>query len=239
MDRSHDTIRIEDYKLEELLRMPLRSEAGHYRGRSGHVDWRQLAQYAASHCVNDFYSLPLEARTQRTLAELVERRWTNRHYRFLSNEHFWQTKTAVERHLASFLLEKYRDCRPIVLFEQLSTYIKELGMELSQIFQLIVADKDALEHSDAGYTVQKYMVDENEAAVSAFIHMTTVFCANAFGALPSRIEALFLLSGKRHVYYPDESSWTKSLDYMRLAASLLPQAHQEHAGSKRAMKLIM
>lgn len=215
MNRMLEVLRLEDYKLEELLRSP-RRESESVRKRD--LTWKQLAQYAASHCVNEFYTLPIEARTEQSITAIIERRWSNRYYKFHSSEHFLQTKQNVISHLTAFLTGEYRTNEPIVRFEQLSTYVPSIDMELSQIFQLIIKDDSAAN----GYTVQKYVIDENEATVSTFFHMTTVFCAHAFDVLPETIEVLTLLSGKRFLYYPDDSTLLQSLDYMRLAKSLLP-----------------
>ncbi|MDQ0114656.1 hypothetical protein [Paenibacillus harenae] len=215
MSRMHEVLRLEDYKLEELLRST-RGQAE--RGGERDVTWKQLAQYAASHCLNEFYALPIEARTEQSITAIIERRWSNRYYKFHSNEHYLQMKQKVISHLTAYLTGEYRTCEPIVRFEQLSAYVPSIDMELSQIFQLIIEDVSAVN----GYTVQKYVIDENEAAVSTFFHMTTVFCAHAFEVLPVTIEVLSLLSGKRFVCYPDELTLLQSLDYMRLAKSLLP-----------------
>lgn len=214
MTRMHEVLRLEDYKLEELLRSPHRENEPVNRD----VTWKQLAQYAASQCLNEFYALPIKARTELSITAIIERRWSNRYYKFHSNEHYLQIKQKVISHLTAFLTGEFRTCEPIVRFEQLSTYVPSMDLELSQIFQLIIEDASAVN----GYTVQKYVIDEQEATVSTFFHMTTVFCAHAFEALPATIEVLSLLSGNRFIYYPDDSTLRESLDYMRLAKSLLP-----------------
>jgi hypothetical protein len=216
MSQTHEVLRLEDYKLEELLRNPRRNSE-----RERDVTWQQLVQYAASHCVNEFYTLPIEARTEQSIAAIIERRWSNRNYKFHSNEHFLQTKQQVISQLTAFLTGENRACEPIVCFEQFSVYIPSIDMELSQIIQLIIED-NSLGSAAKGYKVQKYVFEANEATVSTFFHMTTVLCAHAFESLPASIEILSLHHGKKHVYHPDMATLLQSLDYMSLAKSLLP-----------------
>lgn len=215
-------IRIEDYKLEEMLRCPEQFASMHEgRKREGDVNWRQLTQFAASHVVNDFYMLPIEARMPEAVEALVERRWTNRHYKFLSGEHYLQMKRTVVENLALFLLGGACAETPILTFEQLTPYVEELDMELSQIFHAIAGDGSG---DAGGYIVQKFAVDADREALTLFFHMTSVVCMNAFERLPSRIEVLSVLEGKRLSFVPTEASLEQSYDYMYLIKSLLPEA---------------
>ncbi|MCK9859068.1 hypothetical protein [Paenibacillus sp. ATY16] len=74
------------------------------------------------------------------------------------------------------------------------------------------------------YIVRKYIVDEEEEIIALFQHLTAVFCSSAFGRLPYRIEVLSVLSGNPLIVYPDKKSLEKSLDYMNLAVSFMPEA---------------
>ncbi|CAM4093872.1 hypothetical protein PAAL109150_09465 [Paenibacillus alkaliterrae] len=223
MEQMPTIIRIEDYKLEELLRCPIRFAAIHAgRKRESDVNWRQMVQFAASHSVNDFYMLPLEARTEAAIEAAVERWWTNRHYKFHSDEHFLQMKQTVKENLTLFLLGGACTNMPIISFEQLRTYVDELDMELSQIFHTVAADSEG---GADDFIVQKFAVDVNKEALGLLFHMTSVFCMSAFEKLPSRIEVLSLLEGKRITFVPNEASLERSLDYMYLIKSLLPEAN--------------
>ncbi|NIK78122.1 hypothetical protein FHS15_003260 [Paenibacillus castaneae] len=79
MEQAPALIRIEDYKLEQLVRGTERfGEIKSDRKRSSKVSWRQMVLFAALHSVNEFYMLPLQLRTHAVLEELVEKWWTNR-----------------------------------------------------------------------------------------------------------------------------------------------------------------
>lgn len=222
MEQIPTVLRIEDYKLEELLSCPEQfaiMKSGRKRERS--VNWRQMVQFAASHSVNDFYRLPDEARTQEAIEAAVEHWWTNRNYIFHSDEHYLQMKQMVKAHLTAFLLGGLCKGMPVIFYEQLTTYVEELDLEISQIFHLVSADKEGGAND---YIVQKLAVDSDEDSLDLFFHMTSVFCTSAFGKLPTRMEVLSLLNGKRTVFVPDEASLGRSYDYMYLIKSLLPEA---------------
>ncbi|RCW47822.1 hypothetical protein [Paenibacillus prosopidis] len=222
MEQLPAVIRLEDYKLEELLRSPERfAKMQSGSKRDSGVNWRQMVQFAAMHSVNDFYKLPAEARTQAAVEAAVERWWTNRNYKFHSNEHFLQMKQAVISNLGAFLVEEQCCSTPIILFEQLTAYVDELDMELSQIFHVVSADAEGAADD---FIVQKFAVDMDADSLDLMFHMTSVFCANAFEKLPARIEVLSLLSGKRILFKPDAASLKRSYDFMYLVKSLLPEA---------------
>lgn len=221
MEQLPAVIRLEDYKLEELLRNPERfAKIQSGSKRDSGVNWRQMVQFAAMHSVNDFYKLPAEARTRAAVEAAVERWWTNRNYKFHSNEHFLQMKHAVISNLGEFLVDEPCCSTPIILFEQLTAYVDELDMELSQIFHVVSADAEGAADD---FIAQKFAVDTDADSLDLLFHMTSVFCANAFEKLPARIEVLSLLSGKRFLFKPDEASLKRSYDFMYLVKSLLPE----------------
>lgn len=220
---------IEDYKLEELLRCPYRfikRESG--RRQLAEVNWRQLVQYTVSHVINDFYSMPLEGRTSETVTKLTERWWTTQTHKFENAAYYWEVKEQVSRHLIAFLTggEGTTDAldstgQPIIQFEQHRTFVKELHTELTQIFQIVVEDANG---SYGDYKVLKFVVDEDDDVIQTFQHMTAVFCENAFGRLPTRIDVLSVLTGKRHTFHPSKETMHQSVDFMRLVQSFLPEA---------------
>ncbi|MGM0882245.1 MAG: hypothetical protein ACQEXQ_14545 [Bacillota bacterium] len=222
MEQLPAVIRLEDYKLEELLRSPERfAKIKSGSRRDSGVNWRQMVQFAAMHSVDDFYKLPAEARTRAAVEAAVERWWTNRNYKFHSNEHFLQMKQAVISNLGTFLVDEPCCSTPIILFEQLTAYVDELDMELSQIFHVVSADAEGAADD---FIIHKFAVDTDADSLDLLFHMTSVFCANAFEKLPSRIEVLSLLGGKRILFKPDEASLKRSYDFMYLVKSLLPEA---------------
>lgn len=237
MEQLQAVLRIEDYKLEELLRNPGRfAKIKPGRWRDSGVNWQQMVQFAAMHSVNDFYKLPAEARTRAAVEAAVERWWTNRNYKFHSNEHFLQIKQAVISNLGKFLVDESCCSTPIILFEQVTAYVDKLDMELSQIFHLVSADAEG---AAGDYIVQKFAVDVDTDSLDLLFHTTSVFCVNAFEKLPARIEVLSLLSGKRILFKPDEASLKRSYDFMYLVKSLLPEADVFQADPGRTMQQVM
>lgn len=237
MEQFPTVLRVEDYKLEELLRCPDRF-ARNKKGskRESEVNWRQMVQFAASHSVNDFYGMPEGARTQAAIEASVERWWTNRNYKFHSDEHYLQMKHTVKKQLTDFLLGGSCPGMPIIFYEQLTAYVDELDLEISQIFHLVSVDPEG---GADDYIVQKLAVDVDEDSLGLLFHMTSVFCMSAFDKLPARIEVLSLLSGKRIVYVPDEDSLERSYDYMYLIKSLLPEADFFKVNPGSAVQLVM
>ncbi len=231
---------IRDYKLEEVLRSAVsdgceRRQARAATGALHPLHWRQLSQYALSHAINDYFALPSQARHPQLLPVLLERRWTNRCGAFDSLEHFAQIRQRLGSEMARLLEGRHSD-EPLLRFEQWETHHPQLRRRLSMIFQLVMsaevedgcaADGSRLETADdlrngQRYIVQKYVVDDSEELLRAFCHYTTVFCSSAFPRLPERIEIYSLLTGRCEVMHPVSNHLQQSVDYVRLALSLLP-----------------
>ncbi|MBP1992451.1 hypothetical protein [Paenibacillus eucommiae] len=214
---------IEDYKLEELLRCPYRfhKQKEQEDQAASDVNWRQLVQYAVSHTIKDYYTLPASQRKSLNVADLVNRHWSNRGYKFESREHFWEIKRKVISHLSNTLTSQQHEENPMVLFEKWDTYVSRLDLQMSLIFQAIFGHPNA---SNSAYTVQKFIVDNDDEVITAFQHMAAVFCFSAFARLPEKIEVFTILDGKKRTFYPDEHTIEASMDYMRLIRDFLPEA---------------
>ncbi|MBW7476870.1 hypothetical protein K0T92_19315 [Paenibacillus oenotherae] len=207
---------IEDYKLEELLRYPYRYGSGQGKPRRQYdVNWKQLAQYAVSYVIEDFYRLPPNSRTIDRLKGLIENRWTNRGYKFDSSHHFAQVKSAVTANLVKILAQgERRELQPIISFEQWGTYIPALDLNLTMILQTVFPEAGSAD--GRAYSIQKYMVDADEEVIHAFRHMAAVFGQSAFGRAPERIDVISMLDGKQYRFCPDERSLEQSVDFLRL-----------------------
>jgi hypothetical protein len=216
---------IEDYKLEELLRCPYRyvKRQGAAPSAKADVNWMQLAQLAVSHVVNAFFITPEEERARFSIPDMLERWWTNKVAKFESPEHYWSIKQQLIDGLYPLLLTELSSV-PIILFEQHEVFVPELQAELMQIFQLVLGSENG---GPSDYIVRKYIVDEDEDMIALFQHLTAVFCSSAFVSLPVRIEVLPILSGNHRIVYPTEKTLEQSMDYMKLAASLMPEAASE------------
>lgn len=211
---------IEDYKLEELLRCPYRFYQKAERPEQD-VEWRQLVQYVMGHVINDYYTLPPVSRTTRKVAQLVDQRWTNRAYKFDSKDHFYQVKRKVMSNLCHILGGEYKDLFPMMLFEQWETYIPELDLKLSLIFQAVFSRAD---NASSSYTVQKFILDNDETVITMLFHMINVFCKHTFAELPEKIEVFSILDGQCHTFYPSLTTTDQSIDYMRLLRDFVPEA---------------
>ncbi|MBH5318703.1 hypothetical protein I6N90_12930 [Paenibacillus sp. GSMTC-2017] len=228
-------IRIDDYKIEQILRgVECNNKPSNESGGKRSLHWKELVHFAACHCVNDVLTSTSGKSLAETLEKANNRWWTNRHYKFHSNEHFLQVRHTVNAHLLSFLTHHVAS-KPIMLFEPSTIHIEELGMELAQNLHVVATLDD---HIQGEYIVQKFIVDETPESLELYKHMTTAFGMSAFKRLPERIEALSLISGKRYMWRPDMESWKQSLDYMRLVKSLLP-ASSKRADGTSGLKLIM
>lgn len=180
----------------------------------------QLAQVAVSHVVNAFFMTPEGERANFSIPDRLERWWTNKVAKFESPEHYWSIRQQLIDGLHSLLISE-KSYTPIILFEQHQVFVPELQVELMQIFQAVLKSENG---DPSDYIVRKYIIDEDEESIALFQHLTAVFCSSAFGRLPLRIEVLPVLSGNRRIVHPDKESLEQSLDYMKLAASFMPEA---------------
>lgn len=216
-------VRVEDGKIERLLRgagsaarHPSGQLAGGGKSRTEET-WIQLALRSACLAVSDICLVPARERTNAMVEDAVMRRFTNRHYRFSSGEQFLQTRFQIIGHLQKLFVRDDEEGVVMARFETFAVYVEELDMELSQHFHLIAMP----EANKGDYVVRKLVADDNAEAMELYRRMTVVSGMCAFGRLPSRIEALFPLSGKRIVWKPQWRDWQRSLDYMRLVKSML------------------
>ncbi len=195
-----------DYKLERWVR----SSSPDYSPTSPQdPNWKQLTQYAAYHSINDWYTQPLKYRTFRTLTESFERRLTNKVHKFGSAEFYEDVKRIVVAHLYGALTEGNGADRPLMLFENANVWIQELDFGLSMIIQV-------LEPAKRSFVIHKYVMEACEAVVELIFHMTVVFCHEAFGMLPERLQVFNMMSGKRHIMLAHDPDVSKSMDYLRL-----------------------
>jgi hypothetical protein len=228
-------VRVEDGKIEQLLRGAGSFATNSNGWQAGHAKWKkeeswtQLSLHSACLAAADISLIPAAERTHAAVEEACMRRFTNRHYRFSSMEHYLETRRQVIAHLQKFLVDEPCNGTLMARFETFMVYVDELDMELSQRFHLIVMPEE--NHGD--YIVQKLIADDNRESLELYVHMTIVFGMSAFGRLPSRIEALMPISGRRHVWKPDRRQRQQSMDYMRLVKSMLGGVDAEQPAAAR------
>lgn len=186
--------------------------AGAHSGETD-VDWRQLAQYGVSHALNDLFSLPPEARTAARIEALVERRWTNRGYKFASREHYHHVKLRAVQAIGRYARRQSERARPLMLFETAQTRIAPLAVNLSLNMQLLWSD---CEGAARELVVHKFVIEDQPQENETFFHMATLFCHHAFGRLPRCVEVLPVLGGGGARYEPSHDRLQASYDYLRL-----------------------
>jgi hypothetical protein len=150
---------------------------------------------------------------------LLERRWPPKGEAFPSLLHYWDVKTAISDELMRIVSSNHFQDIPVMLYEQWFVPVPELSLELSMIFQL------AWNAGTPGRSLimQKFMVNGNEDVITGFLHMANVFCTQAYGAPPEKVEIYSLLDGRKHCFDGGAISYAESLDYVRLLSVFLEQ----------------
>lgn len=195
-----------DYQVERWL---LAGVSGENASSAKEPNWRQLTKFAAYHAINAWYSLPPQSRTFQALEHAFDKRWTNKVHKFASLEHYRNVRYGVLHQLYGALTEQQEASWPYMLFESSDVFVPDLGLRMSMIVQVMEPTK----HS---FAVHKYILEENEASIELFMHMTVVFCRTAFGALPERLRVFHMMSGEQRIVMPEERDVDKAKDYLRL-----------------------
>ncbi|MCD1257414.1 hypothetical protein B5M42_001005 [Paenibacillus athensensis] len=217
---------IEDYRLEAMMK---NGGAGSQRAASD-VDWRQLALYGVSHALNDLFSLPPEARTAARVEALIERRWTNRGYKFASREHYHHVKRCAVQALVRYAASRQEQAGPLLLFETIQTHISPLNVDLSLNLQLLWGgEKEA-----AGeFRIHRFVMEARPQENESFFHLATLLGYHAFGRLPQSIEVWSVLGGGGARCQPSLEHLQASYDYLRLIRDYMKEADEEMAPLRR------
>jgi hypothetical protein len=239
---------IADYHLEEFMRCPYQFYQKQILGkRVTRLHWREMVQYAVNQVVEDYYKLPPQSRSAYKVMELIQRHWIKKVDLFASKIDYYLVLANVTDHLLHCLLEAKDADVPVLLFEKLRVYLEELQVELAMTFQVV-------EWSAESYIVKKFFVEENENILTSFKHMAVFFCKKAFQSLPERIDAVSLLTGATHRFYPQPDDVPKALEYLQFTKNLLqesknyPKCHAcslqdksnlEQSRKKKEMQLVM
>jgi len=204
--------RLQDYQLEKWLASAHRSQSVHLTS-SEKYSWTQRVQYAVGHAVNRYYSAEPKFRIHTNTGELVDYRWPQRFDGFDSEKKYWELKDRVTANLNTFFQNNpYTENRPILLYEQLHTHVAELGLDLSMIAQVAWQYPKTL-----GIHLQKFVVEDNPQVLDGYRHVARVFCRQAFGADPAKLEVFQVLEGKSTELSLHDIPYEQSLDYLRLA----------------------
>lgn len=197
---------IADYQLERWMHTLTHENQGKI---SEDQTWQQLTQFAAYHAIDAWYTLPVVARTQRVLRDEFEKKWTNKALKFGTATFHSEVTQSVIDQLYHILTHKSRIEWPILLFESMDVWIKELDMGLSMIVQ-------ALETTQQTVVIHKFVMEDNAASLALLTHMAVVFCHKAFEGKTVQLQVINLVSGKRHHIETKHYAMEQSLDYLRL-----------------------
>lgn len=200
---------IHDYEIEEMIRNEITRKC---TCSKQHLNWRHRAQYAVGHALNDFYTLDPNVRKEIPIQYLIERRWPRKMDDFDNALHYWNVHNKIAEELARVASSDRIDKVPVMIYEQWNTFVPELDLKLSMIFQMVWQDID----SSGGMTIQKFLVDDDLGVVQAFVNMANVLCHYAFGGPAEVIEVYTLLTGRKHVYPKGSLALNQSLDYVSL-----------------------
>ncbi|NGZ74330.1 hypothetical protein [Saccharibacillus alkalitolerans] len=225
---SEETGLLHDYKLERWLsssRRPQPVRRAPSLSAGGQYDWAQRVQYAVGHAVNRYYSAEPELRGHADAGELVDYRWPRRMADFESEKSYWELKDSSARHLQSFFVSNgYEGERPVMLYERFETRVPELEIDMSMIFQVAWQGK-----GEAGLHLQKFVVERDSRVLEGYRHAARVFCRQAFGADPAKIEVYQVLRGERIELSLNGVSYEQSIDYLRLAYAGMEEESQERS----------
>lgn len=211
--------RLKDYEIEAWLRSPDEYRDIYVLGKQPtSPNWRQMAQYAVNHILNDCHAIPPKQRSTAAVLQRIYERWKINPGLFQSKVHYVMVLAAVTDQLLKYFAAQPKDTEPLLLFESFTAVIQELQLELSMIFQVAQWTKEGLH-------IQKIVVNEDPALWNGYVQMMTLFSCNGFGNLPAKIEWIGLLSGKRRVYYPREKDVAGAVDYMEWVRSGMEKTH--------------
>ncbi|WP_236291155.1 hypothetical protein [Paenibacillus allorhizoplanae] len=207
---------IADFQLERWLHTLTHEDRG---TDSQELNWQQLAQFAAYHAINAWYSLPPAARTQQMLKNEFEKKWTNKTQKFGTDAFYSEVKHRIMDQLYHSLTNKSRIEWPLLLFESIDVWIDELDLGLSMIVQV-------MESSEQSVVIYKFVMEDSAASLALFTHMSVVFCKKAFGEKPVQLQVVNLMSGKQHHIATNHVTMEQSLDYLRLVKDVFLESRR-------------
>lgn len=202
---------VADYELETWIRSYKMVSAGTGRGQSQRITWQQRVQYAVGHAINDYFTLPPAVRLHTPIQVLLNRRWPRNQSDFPDPLLYWQVYNQVVGQLTLITGMMIYDY-PVALYENWSTEATGLDMQLSLIVQAVWQERGDPQQMK----VQKFLVEDDEEMVDAFVHMANVFWHSAFGRPPAEIEVHALLEDRRYSFTGETLNLSKSVDYVNL-----------------------
>lgn len=223
------TKRIVDYVLEEWLRS--QADPGSRDGTQLKITWQHRVQYAVGHAIHDYFTLDPAVRIHTPIQVLLNRRWPRSKAEFKDSLHYWQVYNLIAAQLTRITGELIYEY-PLALYESWETKVKELDRHLSIIFQVVWPSRTRPNQ----VKVQKFVVENNEELVKAFVHTAHVFWHSAYGEPPGEIEVVALLDDRKYVFTRKMLDLQKSLDYVLLLAETWDAQNAAEQADKREGK---
>ncbi|AZK48757.1 hypothetical protein [Paenibacillus lentus] len=206
-----------DYELEEWLRTTYSAACSSLPSKK--LTWCHRVQYAVGHAINEYYGMIPDARARIPVHLLLERRWPKRVEDFLGEAHYRHVYRTVMEQLERIFKEANSADYPVALYEQWSTNVAELNLNLVMIFQVVWHNKQTDE-----FIVQKFLVQDDAEVNQAFVHMTNVFWHSVYGRPADQIVVYALMNGRKYSYLGENLPLQQSLDYMNLLAEVVMEA---------------
>jgi hypothetical protein len=214
---------LHDHHIESFMRCPYKFYYGWiHKKHVGQPTWRMTLQHVVNQVVKDYYSLAPDERTSFQVLAAIEKHWkrTINSTTFSSKRECYTVLAKVTDHLLQCL--PVTDAHPpLFLFEKFTAYIDELQTDVCLTFQVGRWNR-------SGFQLQKFIVDDQEEMIYAYYHLATVFCQEAFGELPRKLEVTSLLSGKVYTFRPDTEDVPSALQYVRELTAVMQNSDSYH-----------
>jgi hypothetical protein len=178
-----------------------------------HENWKQAVEAAVKKIIAKYYQTSPSRRSAALLLKLVEQTWKRIDENlFDSLAHYYIVLAKMLDHLLRFL-HPLRDgnCCPFLLFERMEYVSKQLK-------EKIILDIDIGYSENEGYTIRKFMLEEDEQFQNRYKQAVLIICKEVFQKLPEKIEFYSLLNGTCRVVMIAEQ------DYKKLIRGLTPTA---------------
>ncbi|WP_156826002.1 hypothetical protein [Paenibacillus terrigena] len=221
---------IHEQDVELYLRCPCCYERKLKEQSKSHIRWEEHVEKSIQDVLLDFYAMIPEQRTERTIAQIIERRWTKKNLSFESEEQHHHIKTYITMHLKMLLTDLRRSENPMYLLTEMTTMIEELGAHLTMLFQVIEWRGAPQESS---YIVRKLFIHDEPQLIKSYLHICLLFTTRMFGVMPQRMEVFTLLTGKSYIITPELSDIERSLDYVHVVSRLMQECVSNHQNCLR------
>ncbi|WP_377802021.1 hypothetical protein [Bacillus benzoevorans] len=230
MEGSHPQISIKtmtDDHLESFIRCPYKFYYQYVLQRhSKGLRWRQVVQHIVKRVVRKYYTLPLDARSNLNISNLIDKAWRPISLRwFDSRLQYYMVIAKTSEHLLESLLKGKSETPPFLLYQKLNAYVDELETRIQVTFELA-------EWSSRTFTIKKFLLQADVEMFRLYYHLLVVFSAKVFEKLPEKIVLITLLDGKEHVFFPKMEDVSSGIQYLLTMKYLLQQHPAEFFQSR-------